>query len=129
MSAAFRSPLEYEAVAADLWRLTAPLGYSSEVYPPGFTVPMHFETDFASHPRWRPLNWLSRRLLGTLEGARWAVIHDYAYRVLVVRGLMTRDRADALLDEAMQADDVPWYKRALINAAVRANTEWREATR
>jgi hypothetical protein len=105
MSGRYRSPLVYERVSANLWRLTEPLGYSSDVYPPGFTVPMHFETDFASHPRWKPLNWTSRRLLGTLVGTRWSVIHDYAYRVLVAKGLMLRGRADALLDEAMRADD------------------------
>lgn len=129
MSGSFRSPLVYEPsrTRVGFYRLTEPFGYSSGIYRPGFTVPIGFETDFASHPKNGVLNWISRRLLGTLKGARWAVVHDYAYRVLVANRLLTRQDADRLMDEAMRADDIPWFKRMVINAGVRANSKRREA--
>ena len=73
-------------------------------------VPKGFQTDFASVPR-IPLAYM----LAGGTARRAAVLHDYLYT-------QQRDRewADDVFLAAMEADGVPWWRRKIMYAAVRA---------
>jgi len=77
----FKSPLRvelvYEGEQRCIWKLTDPLVYSGAGLE--ITVPVGFQTDFASIPR-RVLEWQLWFQFGGKFNAE-AVIHDYLYRI------------------------------------------------
>lgn len=108
----FKTRLVAELVddANELWRLTGPLVYSSDLVG-NVVVPEGFVTDFASVPR------LPFAYFMAGNTARWAsVIHDYLY----VEKSLPRDVCDAVFLEAMAASGVPRWRRGLMWLAVRA---------
>jgi hypothetical protein len=108
--AAFRSKLTVEA---DVWPylLVTPLVYDSALLNRTLIVPVGFETDLASVPR--PL-WNILPPFGSYSSA--AVVHDFLYKFNGV----TRQQADAVLNEAMQVQKVGHWTRWTIWAGVRA---------
>lgn len=95
-----------------LWRVAKPLVYTSDVANRTITVPVGFETDFASVLR-LPIMY---SLFGdTAHGA--ATVHDYLYQT----GMLPRATADAVFKEAIGASTkLSGVKRWLMWAAVRA---------
>jgi hypothetical protein len=93
------------------WLLLADLVYQSDVAGFTITVPEGFVTNFASVPR-LPVIY---ELAGDTSSAA-ATVHDYLYSTHIV----TRDVADAVLREASAATAVPWWRRQLMWAGVRA---------
>ena len=77
------------------------------------TVPRFFETDGASIPR---VFWNILSPFGDYFYA--AVVHDFLYSRQNEE--FTRDEADFIFLEAMFNVGVPWYRRHIIHAAVRA---------
>jgi hypothetical protein len=77
-------------------------------------VPAGYMTDFASVPR-LPLAYL----LAGNTAHRSALLHDWLYSNQAGRAF-----ADRVFLAAMAAEGVPWWRRALMYAAVRA-TGWR----
>lgn len=119
----FLTRLRVEQVARRRWILTGPLAYSSALLQATITVPAEFVTDFASTPH-TPLAWW---IAGGRANAP-AVIHDWLYQTQPAG--LTRGEADAVLDEAMgadQIDPVGAITRGLIYWAVRAGgwVAWR----
>lgn len=76
-------------------------------------VPRFFETDGASIPR---VFWNILSPHGDYFYA--AVVHDFLYSRFNEE--FTRDEADFIFLEAMYNVGVPWYRRHVIHAAVRA---------
>ncbi|WP_027798222.1 DUF1353 domain-containing protein [Paraburkholderia dilworthii] len=114
---AFLSELQVELVSdatnsgRGTWRLIAPLIYRSDVADKTLTVPMGFETDFASVPR-TPVAFLL-----TADSAHEAsALHDWLYSEHAV----PRDIADAVLREASLVTGVPPWRAALMYWGVRA---------
>jgi hypothetical protein len=115
---AFDSELSIRAVSPTTWALTAPLvwtGTQGDTY----VVPGGFVTDFATVPRF--VHWL---VLPYGAYTRAAVLHDY----LIERRINNADPAlrvtsrdtDGIFRRVMQDLGVPWAKRWLMWAAVRA---------
>jgi hypothetical protein len=77
------------------------------------TVPRFFDTDGASIPR---VFWNILSPFGDYFKA--AVVHDYLYSRFNEE--FTRDEADFIFFEAMYNVGVPWHRRHIIHAAVRA---------
>jgi hypothetical protein len=92
-------------------RVDETFSFESEVLDAIITIPIGFETDFASIPRafW---SWLPP----TGKYSRAAVIHDFLYRT---PGMATRAQADAVLREAMEILNVGWLTRQIIYNGVR----------
>lgn len=110
----FLTPIEVANVDAEddgNWRLLAPLVYRSDVAAQTFTVPVGFETNFASVPRWPVIYMLCG---GTSNEA--AALHDYLYSF---PHPVTRPMADAVLREASEATCVSAWRRWLMWAGVR----------
>jgi hypothetical protein len=110
----FLSPLRVEPATSkddDNWRLLDCLVYQSDVARRTITVPAGFVTNFASVPR-IPVVY---ELAGDTSSAA-ATVHDYLYSTHIV----SRDVADAVLREASAATAVPWWRRQLMWAGVRA---------
>ena len=95
-----------------LWRLYEPLLYISSVYG-SIAVPRGFITDFASVPRFL----FTYLLVGNTAHAA-AIVHDFLYRKDCSKDL-TKDQADAVFYEAMEATKIPQWRRKLIYAGVR----------
>ena len=95
------------------WRLLAPLAFESETVRI-ITVPTDFETDFASVPRVPFAYWLT----GDSAHAS-AVIHDYLCREWYPVGKITWARAADIFGEAMKAEGVPAWRRAIMVRAVK----------
>jgi hypothetical protein len=77
------------------------------------TVPVGFETDFASIPSiFHPI--LPK--LGLQNSS--ACLHDFLYQK-VSEGKFNRAIADAIFLEGMQVLEVPWWKRTVMYLAVR----------
>lgn len=74
------------------------------------SVPVGFETDFMSIPRFL------RPLLDTGRGAKAAIVHDYLLRT----GRPYRD-ADRIFLEGMEVLDIPLLERYFIYGAVSAS--------
>lgn len=99
-----------------VWGVEGPEG------PTFVTVPKGFESDFASIP------WAARRTLPSFgPWARAAVLHDYLYVTRGEGGRWTRQQADEMFRQAMEAtaadrsDGEPKrWTRAVIHRAVRA---------
>lgn len=129
---AFDTELSIQAAGPTTWRLLAPLiwtGTKGDI----FTVPVGFETDFATVPRF--LHWLV-----SPYGAytRAAVLHDWLLVELAVRTRAMAEHArgermyppeqppansretDGIFRRVMEDLGVPWAKRWLMWAAVRA---------
>lgn len=100
------------------YRLTEPLtfgglgGFSENGGRYGLRVhvPVGFQTDFASVPRF--LWWL---FPPQGRGSRAAVVHDY----LCVSQACSRFMADAIFREGMRELGVPWWRRVSMYYAVR----------
>ena len=104
----FKTPLQVEKIGKNRWRLLGPLVYDGSVQ---ITVPVGFETDFASVPR---IAW---RICPPVAGAHAepAVLHDY-----LCETSNDQPAADKLFLEAMKVNGVGWLKRMLMFQAVRA---------
>ena len=89
--------------------LTAEFIYQSDLVGEVF-VPLGFETDFASVPR---LPFAYSFFGGLAKKA--SVIHDFLYRT----GKVSRQTADAVFLEAMEASDLNWFRRRSMWAGVR----------
>lgn len=97
--------------ATNRWTLTAPLVYRCAKFGKRITVPIGFDTDFASVPRFPPLIFA---LTGD-SAHEAAVVHDYLYRFQQ----LTRCQSDAVLFEAMTASHQPVWREWLIWLGVR----------
>lgn len=93
-----------------LWELVYPLVFVSDLHHEPITVREGFVTDFASVPR-LPVVYLVMNDVGQPA----AVVHDYLYRFHPV----SRAKADAILDEALAALKVSWWRRKAMWTAVR----------
>ena len=91
--------------------LLAPLVFDSVLLDRRITVPEGFVTDFASVPRAPLTYWLFGGI-----GDEAAVVHDFLYE----RGLVTREQADDVYLEALQACGVAKWRRLAMWTAVRA---------
>ena len=96
------------------WELLEPLRYKTrddEL----IVVPAGFVTDFASVPR-LPLAFL----LAGDTAHKSATIHDYLYsKEVASHGKFSRRDADRILREAMEDEDVWWWRRWLMWCGVR----------
>lgn len=116
----FLSRLRAEKLAdgrRPIWRLIEPLVYVSAVARQEITVPVGFETDFASVPR-LPLVYL----LAGNTAHEAAVLHDYLYRH-PPHGL-DRRTVDDVFYEAMTVTGEPRWRRVLMWLAVRTFGQW-----
>lgn len=130
--AAFRTQLSAVKIAEAgshgraMWRLLDPLKFRSDLI--GLIeVPAGFETDFASVPRAPLAFWLT----GDTAHAS-AVVHDYLCRVWYPACRISWAVAADVFGEAMRAEGVPAWRRALMRWAVRQAdparaTEWGDA--
>lgn len=93
-----------------LYRVTKPLGYWSDVAKTFISVPKGFITDLASVPK-LPFVYLLLNGVGDMPG----VVHDYLYST----GQLPRQVCDEVLKEACMVTGVAGWKVALIYAGVR----------
>lgn len=113
----FLSELEVELVSDSTnsgrgtWRLLAPLVYQSDIEATTFTVPAGFCTDFCSVPR-SPVAFL----LVADSAHEASALHDWLY---TPPHPLSREMADALLQEAALASGVPAWRAWLLWAGVR----------
>lgn len=106
----FKSKLVLEDDRGFPMILFAPLVYQSDLAGT-ITVPAGFETDLASIPRGL---WNVLPKVGPWDKA--AVIHDWCY--VTAPGGMSKQRADAILNEAMIVCNVPTWQRWIIWSGV-----------
>lgn len=92
------------------WIVIQPLVYQSDVAKCTITVPIGFQTDFASVPR-LPLIFM---LCGDTSNEA-ACVHDYLYS----SHLVDRAIADEVLREASAITNVPAWRRWMMWAGVR----------
>lgn len=122
MRVRFLNDLRVEKLAQpEAWRVLEPFAAEieaepGEVIPARYLakgrrieVPAGYTTDFASVPR-LPLAYL----LAGNTAHRSALLHDWLYTRQAGRAF-----ADAVFLAAMRAEGVPWWRRALMYAAVR----------
>ena len=106
----FLSTLDTRSVSGGKFKLLEPLIYQS-LTGDTHTVPIDFETDFASLPGivrvFLPVNGKHRMA---------ATLHDYLYN----SGITTRKLADNLFREAMASDGVRVTRRLVMFAGVRS---------
>lgn len=95
------------------WKLITELVFNSRDHGI-FIVRPGFVTDFASVPRMPIAFWLA----GDTAHAS-AVIHDYLVRVHFSQGRLTWAQCTDLFTEAMKAEGVPAWRRAIMAWAVR----------
>jgi len=123
---AFPLPLRLERVAPMRAALIAPFRYVSDRLGRVIEVPAGFVTDYASVPR---LFWSLYPPDGDYTPA--AVVHDWLYSAQVdgEGEPITRAAADAVFLAALAACGVPFARRRLLYAAVRAGGAfaWRRA--
>jgi hypothetical protein len=115
---AFDSELSIQAVTGTTWILLEPLVWTG-TQGDTFCVPRSFVTDFASVPRF--LHWL---VLPYGAYTRAAVLHDYLIDERInnldpALRVTSRD-TDGIFRRVMQDLDVPFAKRWIMWAAVRA---------
>lgn len=109
MAFGFKTDLIVKELDGDLHELQTPLVYEAKDGTT-FVVPAGFVTDYASIPavvQWRypksgPWKWA-------------ATVHDYLYRSNGV----TRQYADNILREGMEARNIPWRVRQIFYVGVR----------
>ncbi len=99
------------------WEVMQPLVYESEVLSRlnPITVPVGFETDFASVPR-----GLWNLFPPDSDYTAAAVVHDWLYRKTAI----DRKTCDAVFVEAMKACGTKFVKRTIMWAAVRIFGRW-----
>ncbi len=108
----FLSELDVRLLDADkIWILDSPLIYQSDIMGM-ITVPVGFQSDFASVPR-IPLFYT---LFGD-RAHRESVVHDYLYRLNAVPSA-TRSQADDVFLEAMKCRGKGWFVRYAMYAGV-----------
>lgn len=107
----FLDPLRVEELGDGRWTLLADLRYQSARAAALFVVPAGFVTDFASVPRLPFVFWLC----GDAAHAP-ATVHDFLYQT----HLLGRGAADDVFAEAMEAEGVSAWRRAMMWAGVRA---------
>lgn len=107
---AFRSKLIVDADGGLPYTLVEPLLYVSDLFGRSLLVPAGFKTDLASVPR---ILWNILPPFGSYSSA--AVIHDFLYQFNGV----SRVQADAILNEAMQVQNVGRWTRWTIWSGVR----------
>lgn len=97
MSACFLSDLDVSLLSTTpkRWRIDSPLVFFSEIIGGKITVPVGFNTDFATVPR-VPIIYL----LYAHRGMKAAAVHDYLY----FYKLYDRSTCDAVFREALAAD-------------------------
>jgi len=118
----FKTPLRTEKVkeassnGRARWSLLDPLVFESAIAG-RIEVPAGFTTDFSSVPRVPVAYWLT----GDTAHAS-AVVHD----LLCHRATCSADwqRAADVFDEAMRAEGVPGWRRAIMVQAVRGADPW-----
>jgi len=111
-SAGFLSELDVRLDReTERWVLLEPLVYWSYKFGSVITVPVGFDTDFASVPRFPPLVFA---LVGD-SAHEAAVVHDYLYRF----HQLTRCQSDAVLYEAMVSTRQPAWRDYLMWIGVR----------
>ena len=105
----FLTPLDVRLVCENetrcIWELLAPLEYEGYGY--FVSVPVGFQTDFASIPR----DYILWRRFGGRFNME-AVVHDYVYRKDSVP-LLTKDEADRLLWQTLMESGT--YSRIFCN--------------
>lgn len=113
----FKGDVVVRRINPTTWRLVEPLPYKGkwEV----FTVPAGFKTDFASVPR--ILTWLVPTYGRYTKSA---ILHDYLWR----RRVVSRSDADAIFRRTMRELRVPFVRRWMMWAAVRAGSGLQGAT-
>ena len=95
-------------VGVDVWRVGEPVSFYSELLAAWIDVPVGFETDFASIPR-----FLHRLLPKNGEYDAPAIVHDWLYS----HGIYHKDTADKIFLEALTSINVaPWKRRAMYRA-------------
>lgn len=109
--ARFLTPLVVVHVSDRIKRLAYPLEFMSVKLGGVITVPVGFETDFASVERLPLAYWLFG---GVADEA--AVVHDWLYSG---RMSVTRKQADEVFHEAMKASGVAAWRRYPMTWAVR----------
>lgn len=109
--ARFHKPLSVRQLDAERWQLLARLAFYSAKLDRTFTVKKGFITDFASIPRVPLAYWLFAGI-----GQAAAVVHDSLY----TDGTVTREVADAIFLEALEACGVSAWRRYPMYWAVRA---------
>ena len=102
------------------WRVVEPLIYRSARHPDVvIAVPVHFETDLASVPRWLPISWM---LTGGTN-VKGSVVHDFIYKHPIYVGgkrqMLPRDICDDIFYEIGTEDKVPGWRRGVMWAGVR----------
>lgn len=114
----FHDWLDVRQVDHRRWQLRHEFRFTSAVLGARLLVPIGFETDFASVPRFPPLAYA----LAGGWGNGPAVLHDFLYRV----PLAPRATADAVFLEALTTDGaavgqpaVPTWRARLMFAGVR----------
>lgn len=126
----FDSDLSIKEAGVTTWQLTAPLVWTGQ-QGDTFTVPVGFTTDFATSPRF--LHWL---VLPYGAYTRAAVLHDWLLTELARWQAARWDKpiaewpdwkppansrdTDGIFRAAMRDLGVPWAKRWMMWAAVRA---------
>lgn len=113
LAAEFRTELDTRRVKADRRQLLAPLVFYSVVLGREIVVPAGFEYDGASVPWWIPMAYVALREAAEKAGA----VHDWLYTN--PQGA-TREQADSVFREALEADGVGWFLRNAAFAGVRA---------
>lgn len=122
LKAQFLSSLRVEQITEDDWRLLEPLCYFSALLGRVVTVPAGFITDFASVPRLPFIYWFTG---GLANGP--AVLHDWFYRTNTED--ISREMADRLLAEAMEAKGYWKIRSWSMWAGVRIGGHWSYETR
>lgn len=93
-----------------LWVVLEPLCYDSDIHKGVLCVPIGFETDLASVPRYPLVFWLT----GDVAHEE-AVLHDWLY----VTRQLPRSKADAIFREAMATTGKSAWRRWIMWAGVR----------
>ena len=101
------------------WRVVEPLIFRSERHDVVISVPVGFETDLASVPRYLPIVFA----LAGATSIKAAVVHDFIYNNQVYlkseRQMLPRSVCDDIFDEIMEAEGVPGWRKSLMWAGVR----------
>ena len=115
MNEHFPSPLQVELQRdRKTWRLLSTFAYNDAEYG-RISVPLSFETDFASVPR-LPVVF---DLLGDY-GQAASVIHDYLYST----GCLARSDADRVFYNALRASGIARWRAWLLWVGVRIGGHW-----
>lgn len=101
-------------VGGEVFSLSVPLVYRSNLLSTPIIVPTGYETDFASIPR------IARSLIPQVgKHVHAAVVHDYLCTDGEALGI-TQELADKIFYEAMEVCGVRWSKRKVMFRGVRA---------